>query len=155
MKEEKKQKYHVLARGIILSEEREYILVAHCIGMDNTFLPGGHVEFGEGIRTTLSREIEEELGLMSEIKEYIGVVEAEFVHEEIYHQEINHIFETEIEGLSHRRNPVSKESHLEFYWIHIDEMEKHNLQPVPARKLIKDYINEESGPYFTSTFGDN
>ncbi len=41
-KDEKNQKYHVLARAVILSGE--YLLVAHCIGMENTFLPGGHVE---------------------------------------------------------------------------------------------------------------
>lgn len=54
------QKYHVLARGVILSDGN--LLIAHCKGMDNTFLPGGHVEFKEGMRTTLSREIKEEFG---------------------------------------------------------------------------------------------
>lgn len=48
-----KKKYHVLARGVIVSSD--YILVAHCIGMDNTFLPGGHVEFNEGNRNAASR----------------------------------------------------------------------------------------------------
>ncbi|BBH24419.1 DNA mismatch repair protein MutT [Paenibacillus baekrokdamisoli] len=150
MGSEKKQKYHVLARGIILSED--HILVAHCLGMDNTFLPGGHVEFREGIRTSLSREILEELGLESEVKEYLGIVEAEFDLEEVYHQEINHLFKTEIQELNYTINPVSQESHLEFYWIHIDEMEVHNLQPYPVRKVIKDYINHVSGAYFESTF---
>ncbi|WP_228101441.1 hypothetical protein [Paenibacillus donghaensis] len=46
--ENQSQKYHVLARGIIISEEN--LLVAHFKGMDNTFLPGGHVEFREGMR---------------------------------------------------------------------------------------------------------
>ncbi|MCV4230530.1 NUDIX domain-containing protein [Virgibacillus sp. LDC1] len=152
MPSEKHEKYHVLARGVILSEK--YILVAHCIGMDNTFLPGGHVEFREGIRTTLTREILEELGLESEVKEYLGAVEADFDLEEIYHQEINHLFKTGIPTINHLRNPESKEKHLEFYWIHIDEMEANNLQPYPVRTIIQNYINQESGSYFESTFKD-
>nr|WP_155606343.1 NUDIX domain-containing protein [Paenibacillus timonensis] len=54
-----------MARGVILTER--HLLVAHCKGMDNTFLPGGHVEFQESIRSSLYREIKEELGLSSEV----------------------------------------------------------------------------------------
>ncbi|SDG36225.1 hypothetical protein SAMN04488542_13812 [Fontibacillus panacisegetis] len=55
LKEEQPRKYHVLARGVILTDK--YLLVAHCIGMDNTFLPGGHVEFHESIRTSFENYI--------------------------------------------------------------------------------------------------
>lgn len=150
---EKQQKYHVLARGIILSGD--HILVARCIGMDNTFLPGGHVEFGEGIRTSLSREIREELGLESAVKEYVGAVEAQYEHNEVYHQEMNHCFITEIPTINHTRNPESNEGHLEFYWIPLKEMGMHYLEPYPVRKLIENYLNKESGPYFESTFISN
>ena len=145
------KKYHVLARGVIISSE--YILVAHCIGMDNTFLPGGHVEFNEGIKTTLSREIQEELGLSSEVQEYLGAVEAEFEQPDIYHQEINHVFSVAIPEIDHARNPDSIEKHLEFYWIHVNDMEKHNLQPYPVRILIENLIkNNIHGSCFLSTF---
>lgn len=43
--------YHVLARGVIIKDF--HLLVAHCKGMDNTFLPGGHVErFGPKVKAT-------------------------------------------------------------------------------------------------------
>ena len=144
------QKYHVLARGVILSEG--HLLVAHCIGMDNTFLPGGHIEFHEGMKTTLSREIEEELGLASEVEEYLGAVEAEFNNSNIYHQEINHLFSVTIPEIDYRQNPESKEDHLRFYWIPIDEMEKHNLQPYLARDLIKRFAEGQQSSYWASTF---
>lgn len=143
------QKYHVLARGIILSGG--YLLVAHCKGMDNTFLPGGHVEFKEGMRTTLFREIQEELGLDSIVQEYLGCVEADFQNMDTYHQEINHLFRTELPMIHHEINPDSKEPHLEFYWIAIDEMEQHNLQPLPVRAIIDRYLNDEQGPFWEST----
>lgn len=39
------------------------VLLAQAIGEKNTFLPGGHIEFGESAKDALVREIEEELGL--------------------------------------------------------------------------------------------
>ncbi|WP_156337153.1 NUDIX domain-containing protein [Paenibacillus dakarensis] len=150
--ERQNQKYHVLARGIIISGEN--ILVAHCKGMDNTFLPGGHVEFREGMRTTLYREIEEELGQDSFVKEYIGCVEADFEIPDTYHQEINHLFRVVLPKISHDLNPESRENHLEFYWIKINEMEQHNLQPYPVRDIIKRYLNNKEGPFWESTFKD-
>lgn len=147
------KKYHVLARGVMISSE--YILVAHCIGMDNTFLPGGHVEFNEGLKDTLSREIGEELGLSCEVSGYLGAVEAEFEDLDTYHQEINHVFTVKIPDINHKRNPSSKEDHLEFYWIRIKDMEKHNLQPHPVRTLIKNYLeNKVQESHFFSTFDD-
>lgn len=144
-----KQKYHVLARGVILSEG--HLLVAHSKGMDNTFLPGGHVEFGEGMRTTLSREINEELGQDCFVHEYIGAVEATFQLSDVYHQEINHLFVVTLPNINHAVNPESKESHLEFFWIHTDEMEQHNLQPAPVRSVINRYLISEQGPFWGST----
>ncbi|WP_223067916.1 NUDIX domain-containing protein [Paenibacillus caui] len=145
------QRYHVLARGVIVSEG--HLLIAHCKGLDNTFLPGGHVEFHEGIRETLSREIREELGWASKVKEYIGAVEAEFDHEQVYNQEMNHLFAAEIPGLDCSTNPVSQEGHLEFYWISLDTMEEHNLQPFPVREMIRDYIRNRRGAgRFGTTF---
>jgi 8-oxo-dGTP diphosphatase len=146
------QKYHVLARGVILSEG--YILVAHCKGMDNTFLPGGHVEFHEGMRTTLSREIKEELGQECIVQEYMGCVEADFNLPNTYHQEINHLFKALLPNINHELNPESNESHLEFYCISIKEMEQHNLQPYPVRTVIMRYLNNEVGPFWESTFND-
>ncbi|MBA9086848.1 ADP-ribose pyrophosphatase YjhB (NUDIX family) [Fontibacillus solani] len=150
IKERTTTKYHVLARGVILTDN--HLLVAHCKGMDNTFLPGGHVEFYESIRTSLYREINEELSLLSEVGSYIGAVEAEHEDKGVYHQEINHVFITRLENADHRKNPESKESHLEFYWIPLSEMDRHNLLPQPMRKLIENYINGVEGPYFVSTF---
>lgn len=138
-----------MARGVILSGD--YLLVAHCKGMENTFLPGGHVEFREGIRETLSRELKEELGVESDVGEYIGAVEAEFDHE-IYHQEINHLFLTILPNYDHSIHPISEEAHLEFFWIHKNDFETHNLQPYPVRNIIRSHIEGNKGPFWLSTF---
>lgn len=148
MKTENKQKYHVLARGVVLSGGQ--LLVAHCKGMDNTFLPGGHVEFHEGIRQTLVREIGEELGLKSSVGAYLGVVETAYEYNGLFHQEINHLFQAELFDVDFRTTPASAEDHLEFYWIPIEAMEKHNLLPLSVRKVILQLVNGGEGSFFES-----
>jgi len=64
------------------------------------------------------------------------------------------VFVTQLANVDPRTNPESKENHLEFYWIPVDEMDRHNLLPEPMRKLIMNYIRGTKGPYFESTFED-
>ncbi|UOQ49769.1 NUDIX domain-containing protein [Gracilibacillus caseinilyticus] len=56
-----KQPFHHLARGVLAKENK--VLVAHALGQKNTFLPGGHIEFGESAMDALIREVREELGV--------------------------------------------------------------------------------------------
>ncbi|MED1478413.1 NUDIX domain-containing protein, partial [Bacillus pseudomycoides] len=52
--------FHHLVRGIFIKDSK--VLLAQAKGYTNTFLPGGHIEFGESSKDALIREIEEELG---------------------------------------------------------------------------------------------
>ena len=63
----------LLARAVIV--KNDCILIAHSIGASNTFLPGGHVRYGESMKIALVRELKEELGLQAEVGLYLGVVE--------------------------------------------------------------------------------
>jgi len=56
-----KHQIEILARGVCVSGGR--LLVCHTHGADNTYLPGGHVEFDEKAKIALRREMMEEMGL--------------------------------------------------------------------------------------------
>lgn len=59
--------------GIFIKDNK--VLLARVRGYSNTFLPGGHIEFGESAKDALKREIEEELGVSCAVGSFLGVVE--------------------------------------------------------------------------------
>ncbi|MDR2942393.1 MAG: NUDIX domain-containing protein [Treponema sp.] len=134
-----KNYFHILARGIII--DSDYILVAKAKNADNTFLPGGHLEFNENLKKALEREISEEMGINCNIGEYIGCVENKWIDNNIINQEINHVFM--INGINKQIEIKSKENHLDIYWIKINDMEKENLLPISMRKIIKSIYKKD------------
>ena len=60
-----------------------YILVAKLKNGNNTFLPGGHLEFNENLKQALERELFEEIGIKGNINEYIGCLEAKWIEDNI------------------------------------------------------------------------
>ena len=127
------------------------VLLAQATGYTNTFLPGGHIEFGESAKDALIREIEEELGISSTVESFLGVVEHKWEKKGIVHCEINQVFVTDSEDLLPGVNPVSNEPHLRFFWCGADELDNKNLQPYPFRNLIKNYLNGNKEIWWEST----
>ena len=127
--------------------EDDEILLAHAKGEDNTFLPGGHVEFGESATTALKRESEEELGIETETLKFSGILEYKYgdlTNKNETHHEINLTFHTEIKGGIPCENGMeSKKKKLEFFWAKINKLEKSNLLPEPLIELIPKWIKEK------------
>lgn len=137
---------HILARAVIVVEQ--HLLVAKAKNSSNTFLPGGHVELGESMPKTLERELNEEIGLTVCVERYLGAVEHSYGTPKEY--EINHVFAASCEhqGLT----PLeSKESHLEFKWLLLNNLEVHNLQPTPMIQLARAYAEGKTEGFWAST----
>ena len=132
--------FHILARGIII--DNDYILVAKAKNADNTFLPGGHLEFNENLKKALEREIIEEIGINCMIEEYIGCIESQWIENKTINQEINHIFI--VTGINKKMEIKSKEDHLKIYWIKIDDVEKENLLPYSMRTIIQNIYDKNN-----------
>jgi 8-oxo-dGTP pyrophosphatase MutT (NUDIX family) len=140
--------FHTLARGIVI--DGDYILVAKLKNGNNTFLPGGHLEFKENLKQALEREIYEEIGIKGIIGDYIGCLEAQWTDNNGYNQEINHIFI--VNGINKNMEIKSKENHLEIFWLKISEveMEEENLLPYSMRKIVNNVYNKNNGIYYIS-----
>jgi 8-oxo-dGTP diphosphatase len=141
--------FHHLARGIFIQDSK--ILLAHAIGHKNTFLPGGHIEFGESAKDALVREIEEELGIKCEVRGFLGLVEHKWENNGIVNVETNQAFEIKSQELHTNTVPKSQESHIEFLWCDVNSAAFQQLQPYPFRKLIQDYLSGDKSIWWEST----
>ena len=139
----------LLVRAVIRDKGR--LLITHTKGADNVYLPGGHVEPGEGTVNALARELEEELGVDVLVGEYLGAVEHEWEVAGVRSQEINHLFVVTSPELLATHSPESREDYIEFTWISPSEFEERNLQPAPLRQLLSDLRSNSRRLWWAST----
>ena len=119
-----------IARGVCVVDGK--ILLCRAKGGTTTYLPGGHIEFGETGRQALVREIKEELGLDSSTGAFLGVVENSFLQHGAPHSEINLVYE-----LSLAKNEIqAQEGWIEFEWRPLSDLD--DLLPEAFRKLSTD-----------------
>ena len=122
-----------IARGVCVRDGR--LLLCRAKGGRSTYLPGGHVEFGETGRAALVREVREELGVDSSAGAFLGALENSFVQNGRPHAEINLVYELRLadgvdaEGLS------SREDWIEFLWHDVSDLASVTLLPEGFRAL--------------------
>ncbi len=109
------------------------ILLCRAKGGATTYLPGGHVEFGETGRQALVREVKEEMGVDAETGAFLGVVENAFEQHGKPHAEVNLVYELKIPEATPAR---ALEDWIAFEWrdlAHLDD-----LLPTAFRRLSVD-----------------
>jgi len=121
----------VIARGVCVQDGK--ILLCRAKGGTTTYLPGGHIEFGETGRQALVREVKEELGVDAETGSFLGVVENAFNQHGKPHAEINLVYELKLPAAT---SAQAREAWIEFEWrdrAHLDD-----LLPAAFRRLSAD-----------------
>ena len=118
-----------IARGVCILGGK----VLLCLPKDRSYsyLPGGHIEFGETGREALVREMKEETGLDATAGDLLGVVESSFVQKGERHCEINLIYRMGIRdwGLGIGEQVKSCEDWICFDWVPCDKIDSANLLP--------------------------
>ena len=121
----------VIARGVCVQDGK--ILLCRAKGGATTYLPGGHIEFGETGRQALVREVKEELGVDAETGAFLGVVENAFEQHGKPHAEINLVYELNLPVATPAR---AREDWIDFEWR--DRARLDDLLPVAFRRLSDD-----------------
>ena len=114
-----------IARGVCVVDGK--VLLCKAKGAASTYLPGGHIEFGEKGREALEREMAEETGCRSRAGRLLGVVENSFLQGGERHCEINLVYELEL--LADPAEAMAKEDWIEFEWRPVGELGAANLLP--------------------------
>ena len=119
-----------IARGVCIQNGR--VLLCRAKGGTTTYLPGGHIEFGETSRQALVREIQEEMGVTAQVGELLGVVENQFVQHGKPHAEINLVYAM---SLPDDTAAIAKEAWIEFEWRNLADLDNANLLPTEMKPL--------------------
>jgi len=123
-----------IARGVCVVDGK--LLLCKAKGGRTTYLPGGHIEFGETGREALVREMREETGVAASTGRFLGVVENKFMQHGKPHAEINLVYSMSIDA---RPGDVrAKEDWIEFEWVSLAELQKANLLPEAFNALADD-----------------
>ena len=144
IKEDELAGIETISRGVCVCDGR--LLLCRAKGGSTTYLPGGHIEFGETGRQALVREIKEELGLDSTVGTFLGVVENSFIQHGKPHAEINLVYQLALapsssvpnsrhEGAALLDVPElhAREDWIEFEWRPLPDLG--DLLPEAFRKL--------------------
>ena len=128
------QHIETIARGVCIIDGK----VLLCLPKDRSYsyLPGGHIEFGETGREALVREMKEETGLDATAGDLLGVVESSFVQKGEKHCEINLIYEMKVEKLKVEKLK-SMEDWICFDWVPCDKIDSANLLPPEMKQYIR------------------
>ena len=125
-----------IARGVCILGGK----VLLCLPKDRSYsyLPGGHIEFGETGREALVREMKEETGLDATAGELLGVVESSFVQKGERHCEINLIYEMSLVSRLTSSSPVAaQESWICFDWVDCGKIDDAKLLPPEMKEYCR------------------
>ena len=123
-----------IARGVCVADGK--LLLCRAKGGSSSYLPGGHIEFGETGREALVREMKEETGLAFSAGRFLGVVENRFMQKGREHAEINLVYEMTLADPG--AAVAAKEDWIEFLWCPLAELEGARLLPAAFNVLAKD-----------------
>ncbi len=121
-----------IARGVCLQGGK--VLLCRAKGGASTYLPGGHIEFGETGRVALVREMQEEMGVTATAGRFLGVVENQFLQHGKPHAEINLVYALEVPADT---AAVAREDWIAFEWRALADLDAVNLLPEKMKALVE------------------
>lgn len=122
-----------IVRGVCVRDGR--VMLCRAKGANTTYLPGGHIDFGETGAEALAREMKEETGLDVRVGKFLGIVENSFLQHGEKHCEINLVYAMELTEGGDGEVP-SLEDWIGFEWCSVTDLASANLLPQEIAKFI-------------------
>lgn len=134
----RRKEIELIARGVLAVEGS--VLACRSKGASNTYLPGGHVEFGETAAQALAREFFEEAGIRIRVGAFLGAVENLFDQDGERHCEVNLVFAVASDEVSPDAPVPSQESKISFSWQPADRLDECRMEPKVLHRLVPQWI---------------
>jgi ADP-ribose pyrophosphatase YjhB (NUDIX family) len=129
--------------GILI--HREHILCQAADREDYWFLPGGRAELGEPARTTLFREMQEELGVDVKVERLLYIIENFFTNTDSSKHEVGLYFLMTAPADSYLYRSLETfthvdevGNHLRFDWLPIARLDEFPLYPSVLQKALRE-----------------
>lgn len=119
----------VIARGVWWW--RDQLLVCRNLKHGYSYLPGGHVEFGESCADALRREFQEEAGIVPEVGAMLAVIELRFNQRGRERHEVSTVFHVKHGPIDDAQPPSirSLESKIAFDWVPTLSLAQERFEP--------------------------
>lgn len=132
---------NVRATAVIIHDGK--ILIHHNKIDKHYVLIGGRVKIGEDSATTIKREIEEELGMAVEVKEYLATIENFFEMDGKKFHEYMFVHKCEFaddkdKAINYTLKNIEGEDEIEYIWIDLKDLSKYNILPTAVNKILKE-----------------
>ncbi|HLW39520.1 MAG TPA: NUDIX domain-containing protein [Brumimicrobium sp.] len=143
-------KFNIRVYGILIHEEKVLLSDERFRGREFTKFPGGGLEFGEGIKDCLKRELKEELNIDVQVGELLYLtdffVTSAFNKEDQIISVYYYVNSQEIDKIKVSDIPLNfqnEEHKTEVYrWKNVSELTKEDMT-FPIDKLVVDRIKED------------
>ncbi len=135
----RKGEIEVIARGF-LCDKRGRVLLCRNVKNGYSFLPGGHVDFGESATLALKREFLEECGLRAKVGQLLLCHEQRFHDGKVRRHELNLVFH--VEQVRHTAEVKSREDHIDFDWIGRSSLSRVELFPKVMKKYLRRWLSK-------------
>ena len=124
---------NVRPSALILQDDR-VLTLRYCYGDQEVYgLPGGNPDPGESLAEALVRELEEELGIIAEVKHM--AICGEVIWREVNKETLHMVFCASITSGVPALNPVHT-SALEMVWLPVSELNEKLLYPNVGKQII-------------------